>query len=97
MVETILKPRAFAFIVSHFSNMYWETRPYFLRPRKNQANVISGHAGIPPDCVLLAEKLALVAVRLFAQPLWFHATECYGTVGREPACVASKCANLQTG
>ena len=32
---------------------------------KHQANVINGHAGIPPDCVRLAEKLALVAFRLF--------------------------------
>ena len=29
MVETTLKPPAFAFIVSDFSNMYWETRRYF--------------------------------------------------------------------
>ena len=29
MVETTLKPRAFAFIVSDFSNMYWETQHYF--------------------------------------------------------------------
>ena len=57
-----------------FFNMYWETWRYFQRPRKNQANVISGHAGIPPDCVRLAEKLALVAFRLFPRPLWYHAT-----------------------
>ena len=56
--------------------MYWETRCYF-SARKHQANVISGHAGIPPDCVRLAEKLALVAFRMFPhQPIWFHATEC---------------------
>ena len=29
MVETTLKPRAIAFIVSDFSNMYWETQRYF--------------------------------------------------------------------
>ena len=29
MVQTTLKPRAFAFILSDFSNMYWETRRYF--------------------------------------------------------------------
>ena len=32
-------------------------------------------------CVRLAEKLALVAFRLFPRPLWFHATVCYGAVG----------------
>ena len=41
-------------------------------------------------CVCLAEKLALVAFRLFPRPLWFHAIECCGAVGREPAYVASK-------
>ena len=55
-----------------FFNMYWETRRYL---RKHQANVISGHAGIPPDCVRLAEKLALVAFRLFPRSLLYHATE----------------------
>ena len=29
MVETTLKPHAFAFIVFNFSNMYWETQCYF--------------------------------------------------------------------
>ena len=29
MVETTLKPRAIAFILSDFSNMYWETQRYF--------------------------------------------------------------------
>ena len=78
MVETTLKPRAFACLSCIISNMYWETRCYFKHPRKHQANVISGHAGIPPDCVHLAEKLALVAFRLFPRPLWFHAAECCG-------------------
>ena len=32
----------------------------------------TSHAGIPPDCVRLAEKLALVAFRLFPRPLWFR-------------------------
>ena len=29
MAETTLKPRAFVFVVSEFSNMNWETRRYF--------------------------------------------------------------------
>ena len=29
MAETTLKPRAFVFIVSEFSNMNWETQRYF--------------------------------------------------------------------
>ena len=41
----------------------------------------TSHARIPPDCGRLAEKLALVAFRLFPQPLWFHATVCCGVVG----------------
>ena len=52
------------------------------------------HAGIPPDCVRLAEKLALVALRLFPLPPWFHTTESFGAVGREPACVTSKVCQL---
>ena len=51
--------------------MHWETRRYFYRPRKHQANVISGHVGIPPDCVRLAEKLALEAFWLFPRPFDF--------------------------
>ena len=31
--------------------------------------------------VRLAEKLALVAFKLFPRPLWFHATVCCGAVG----------------
>ena len=55
----------------------------------------TSRAGILPDCaVRLAEKLALVAFRLFPLPLWFYATECCGAVGREPACVASKVCQL---
>ena len=54
----------------------------------------TSRAGIPPDCVRLAEKLALVAFRLFPRPLWFDATEYCGAVGREPACVASKVCQL---
>ena len=54
----------------------------------------TSRAGIPPDCVRLAERLALVAFRLFPRPLWFHATEWCWAVGREPACVASKVCQL---
>ena len=54
----------------------------------------TSRAGIPPDGVRLAEKLALVAFRLFPRPLWYHATEWCGAVGREPACVASKVCQL---
>ena len=57
-------------------------------PRKHQANVISAHTGIPPDCFRLAEKLALVAFRLFLpRPLWFH-------VLLSVVCVASKVCQL---
>ena len=39
--------------------------------------------GIPPDCDRLAEKLALLHLRLFPRPLSSHATECSGIVGEE--------------
>ena len=50
--------------------------------------------GIPPDCVCLTENLALEALRLFPRPLWFHATECCGALGREPVCITSKVCQL---
>ena len=37
--------------------------------------------GIPPDCDRLAEKLALLHLRLFPRPYSSHATECRGIVG----------------
>ena len=37
--------------------------------------------GIPPDCDRLAEKLALLYLRLFPRPYSSHATECIGIVG----------------
>ena len=37
--------------------------------------------GIPPDCDRLAEKLALLHLRLFPRPYSRHATECRGIVG----------------
>ena len=39
----------------------------------------TSHAGIPPDCVRLAEKLTL-EFRPFPWPLWFHTPECCGAV-----------------
>ena len=36
---------------------------------------------IPPDCDRLAEKLALLHLRLFPRPYSSHATECRGIVG----------------
>ena len=87
MAKTTLKPRAFVFIVSEFSNMNWETGTIFSAVVNMRQ---TSRARILPDCVRLAEKLEIVAFRLFPRPLWFHATECCGAVGREPACVASK-------
>ena len=86
--KTILRP---SYLHNGISDTGKMTPLYWIRA---QANVISGHAGIPPDGVRLAEKLALVVFRLFPRPLWFHATECCGAVGREPACVASKVCQL---
>ena len=37
----------------------------------------------PPDCDRLAEKLALLHLRLFPRPFSSHATECSGIVGEE--------------
>ena len=37
--------------------------------------------GIPPDCDRVAEKLALLHLRLFPRPHSSHATECIGIVG----------------
>ena len=37
--------------------------------------------GIPLDCDRLAEKLALLHLRLFLRPFSSHATECIGIVG----------------
>ena len=39
--------------------------------------------GIPPDCDRLAEKLALLHLRLFPQPFASCATECSGIVGEK--------------
>ena len=63
MVDTTLKPHAFAFIVSNIQHVLGNPALFF-SARKHLAN-ISGHARIPPDCVRLAEKLVLVAFRLF--------------------------------
>ena len=95
MFETTLKLHAFAFIVSDFSNIYWEIQRYF----SAHVNIrqTSSVVRIPLDCVHLAEELALVAFWWFPRPLWFHATECRGAVGREPACVASKVCQLADG
>ena len=79
MAETTLKPRAFVFIVSEFSNMNWETRRYFWRSGKHAANFTCRDSA-RLCCVRLAEKLALVAFRLFPRPpmischwvLWSH-------------------------
>ena len=43
-------------------------------------NVITLRAGIPPDCDRLAEKLALLHLRLFPGPFSNHATVCSGGV-----------------
>ena len=37
--------------------------------------------GIPPDCDRLAEKLALLHLRLFPRPFSSHVTKCSGIVG----------------
>ena len=58
------------------SNMYWIPGAIFSAVNKL-------HAGILPDCGRLAEKLALVALRLFPRPLLFNATECCRGVGEE--------------
>ena len=50
--------------------------------------------GIPPDCDHLAEKLALLHLRLFPQPFSNHATECSGAVGDGNQRMSlQKCAN----
>ena len=51
------------------SNMYWIPGAIFSAVNKL-------HAGIPPDCGHLAEKLALVALRLFPRPLFIFGTAC---------------------
>ena len=66
MAETTIKQRAFAFIVFHdFQNGVIPLclrRRYFWR---------SNHIpGIPPDCDRLAEKLALLHLRLFPWPFF---------------------------
>ena len=71
MAKTTLKPRAFVFIVSEFSNMNWETRRYFQRSGKHAANVTCRDFA-RLCCVRLADKLALVAFRLLPRPLWYH-------------------------
>ena len=48
--------------------------------RERQANVM------PEFCQTV---FALWRSSTVSPALWFHATECYGAVGREPACVAS--------
>ena len=52
--------------------------------------------GIPPDCDRLAEKLALLHLRLFPRPFSSHATECSGIVGEGTMQHMSlqKCANF---
>ena len=62
MAETIVKQDAFAFIMFDFLN--WETRLRYIgaifSTVNMRQNVISPRAGIPPDCVRLAEKFALL-------------------------------------
>ena len=66
------------YIVFHFQNWFM---PLCLRRRYFQR---SKHVpGIPPGCDRLAEKLALLHLRLFPRPFSSHATECSGIVGEE--------------
>ena len=52
-------------------------------------NVTTPSAGIPPDCDGLAEKLALLHLRLFTRHFSKHATVCSGPI--------SACANTPEG
>ena len=77
MAETTVKQRAFAFIAFHFQSIW--VIPLCLRRRYFQR---SNHVpGIPHDCDRLAEKLALLHLRLFPLPFSSHATECIGILG----------------
>ena len=68
MAETTLKPHAFAFIVSNFQHELGNPALFF----STVVNISqTSRAGIQPDCVRLAEKLALVAFRLFPRPYDF--------------------------
>ena len=63
------------------SNMNWEARRYFfLRSGKHKANATWRDSARP--CSPGVEVGVLVAFRLFPRPLWYHATECCGAVGK---------------
>ena len=68
MAETTVKQRAFAFIAFHFQSIGLSRFVYV-------SAIFSNHVpGIPPDCDRLAEKLALLHIRLFPRPFSTHAT-----------------------
>ena len=77
MVETTLKPRAFAFIVSYFPTCIGKPGAIFsARVNIGQTSSVV-IPGFRQTVFTFAEKLALVAFWLFPhRPLWFHATEC---------------------
>ena len=90
MVRTTVKQHAFAFLV--FDIRHWVI-PLCLRRRYFEH---SNHVpGIPPDGDRLAEKLALLHLRLFPRPFSNHATECSRAVGDWNQHMSlQKCANL---
>ena len=93
MAETIVKQRAFAFIMFDFQN--WDTRLALRWAIFITVNMRQNITGIPPDCDRLAEKLALSHLRLFPRSFSNHATECKGGVGVGTAYVTSKVCQIE--
>ena len=86
MVETTLKPGAFAFIVSNLQHVLGNPALFLAHVNIRQMSSVVD-AGIPPDCVCLAEKLALIAFRLFPP-------DPFDFMPLSVACVASKVCQL---
>ena len=76
IAKATVKRCAFAFNVFDLQILRW----HYFSANMSQ-NVITPRAWIPPDCDRLAEKLALLHLRLFPQPFSNHAMVCSGGVG----------------
>ena len=90
MAKTTVKPRAFAFIVSDIQHALGNPALLLAHVRYQAKR----HSGIPPDCVRLAEKLALVAFRLFPRPFDFMPLSVGEQWGWNQRVSLQKCANL---